>query len=163
MRHLLDVLKADLNCTPGSAVEQIHTGWEAAESLDLQEFDMKEELEFASESQRQKKSTQSEEFFGTMDLPLKEPDKCESPACRESSKERRSKNDFSEDVAKMMDAGTESDPCVKSEDDPDTSPSCEATLNLITCDSDSEANKELDDLEEGFAEALHISHDSSQQ
>ncbi|NWR65078.1 SPAT7 protein, partial [Bucorvus abyssinicus] len=71
MRHLLDVLKADLGCSPGSSMEQIHTGWEAVESLDLQEFDMKEELEFTSESQRQRKSTQSEEFFGTMDLPLK--------------------------------------------------------------------------------------------
>lgn len=144
-------------------MEQIHTGWEAAASLDLQEFDMKEELEFTSESQRQKKSTQSEEFFGTMDLHLKELNKHESPACRESSKETQSKNDFSEDIAKMMDAGTESDSCVKSENDPDTSPSREATSNLITCDNDLEANKELDDLEESFAEALCISHDSSQQ
>ncbi|KFO89024.1 Spermatogenesis-associated protein 7, partial [Buceros rhinoceros silvestris] len=68
MRYLLDVLKADLSCSPGSTVGQIHTGWEAAASLHLQEFGMKEELEFTSERQRQKKSTQSEEFFGTMDL-----------------------------------------------------------------------------------------------
>ncbi|KAM7110165.1 spermatogenesis-associated protein 7 isoform 4-T4 [Ciconia maguari] len=161
MRHLLDVLKADLGCSPGSSAEQIHAGWEAFDSLDLQEFDTMEELEFTSKSQRQRKATKSEELFGTMDLSLKKPNKCESSVCRESSKETQSKDHFSEDVAEMMDAGTESDSCVKSEEDPDASPSCEATVNLITCDSDLEANKELDDLEESFAEALQISHDYS--
>ncbi|KAK4821981.1 hypothetical protein QYF61_006229 [Mycteria americana] len=134
MRHFLDVLKADLGCSPGSSAEQIHAGWEAFDSLDLQEFDTMEELKFTSRSQRQRKATKSEEFFGTMDLSLKKPNKCESPVCRESSKETQSKDHFSEDVAEMMDAGTESDSCVKSEEDPDASPSCEATVNLITCD-----------------------------
>ncbi|XP_068255422.1 spermatogenesis-associated protein 7 isoform X2 [Nyctibius grandis] len=159
MRHLLDVLKADLGCSPGSEAEQTHAGWEAFDSLDLQEFDTMEELEFTSKSQQQKKATKSEEFFGTMDLSLKEPNKCESLVCRESPKETQSKDYFSEDVAEMVNAGTESDSCVKSEEDPDASPSCEATLNLITCDSDLEASKQLDDLEESFAEALHVSHD----
>ncbi|CAN0106871.1 unnamed protein product [Bubo scandiacus] len=158
MRHFLDVLKADLGCSSGSSAEQIHVGWEASDSLDLQEFDMMEELKFTSKSQRQRKATKSEEFFGTMDL-LKEPNKCESPVCRDP-KETQSKDDFS-DVTEMMNARPGSDSCVKSEEDPDTSPSCEATLNLITCDSVLEANKELDDLEESFAEALHISHDYS--
>ncbi|XP_010290433.1 PREDICTED: spermatogenesis-associated protein 7, partial [Phaethon lepturus] len=160
MRHLLDLLKADLGCSPSSGAEQIHAGWEAFDSLDLQEFDKMEELEFTSSNQRQRKATKTEGFFGTMDLPLKEPNKCESPVCRESSKEAQRKDDFSDDVAEMMDAGTESDSCAKPED-PGISPSCEATLNLITCDSDLEANKELDDLEESFAEALRISHDYS--
>ncbi|XP_049684642.1 spermatogenesis-associated protein 7 isoform X1 [Accipiter gentilis] len=158
MRYLLDVLKADLDCSPGSGAEQIHAGWEAFESMALQQFDTMEELEFTSKSQR--KATKSE-VSGTTDLSLKEPNKCESPLCRESSKETPSKDDFSEDVAEMMDAGTESDSYVKAEDDPETSPSCEATLNLITCDSDLEPTKELDDLEESFAEALQLSHDYS--
>ncbi|XP_059675497.1 spermatogenesis-associated protein 7 [Gavia stellata] len=158
MRHLLDVLKADLSCSLDSSAEEIHAGWEAFDSLDLQEFDMMEELEFTSKSQRQRKATKSEEFFRTMDLPLKEPNKCESPVCRESSKETQSKDDFSEHIAETMDAGTGSDSCVKSEDDPDASPSCEAALNWITCDSDLEANKEFVNLEESFAEALQISH-----
>ncbi|NXW64115.1 SPAT7 protein, partial [Eurystomus gularis] len=68
MRHLLDVLKADLSCSPGSSAEQIHTGWEALDTLDLQELDTVEELECTSKSQRQRKATKSEEFFGTMDL-----------------------------------------------------------------------------------------------
>ncbi|NXF50237.1 SPAT7 protein, partial [Oceanites oceanicus] len=71
MRHMLDVLKADLGCSPGSGAEQIHAGWETFDSLDLQEFDTLEELEFTSKSQRQRKATKSEEFFGTMDLSLK--------------------------------------------------------------------------------------------
>ncbi|NXD66947.1 SPAT7 protein, partial [Eolophus roseicapillus] len=71
MRHLLDVLKADLGCSPGSDAEHIHTGWEALDSLDLREFDTMEELEIISKSQRQGKATKSDEFFGTMDL-LKE-------------------------------------------------------------------------------------------
>ncbi|XP_035750176.1 spermatogenesis-associated protein 7 [Egretta garzetta] len=161
MRHLLDVLKADLGCSPSSSVEQIQAGWEAFDSLDLQEFDTVGELELTSKSQRQRKTTESEEFFGTVDVSLKEPNKCESPVCRESSKEPRSKDDFAEDVAEMMDSGTESGSCVKSEEDPDISLSREATLNLVTCDSDLEANKELDHLEESFAAALQISHDLS--
>ncbi|NWS51465.1 SPAT7 protein, partial [Chunga burmeisteri] len=59
MRHLLDVLKADLGCS----AEQIHAGSEAFDSL--------KELEFTSKGQRQRKATKSEEFFGTVDLPLK--------------------------------------------------------------------------------------------
>ncbi|XP_075282138.1 spermatogenesis-associated protein 7 isoform X2 [Opisthocomus hoazin] len=161
MRCLLDVLRADLGCSPGSGVQQSHAGCEALDPLDPQEFGTMEELEFTSRSQRQRKVAKSEEFFGTMELWLKEPNKCESPVCRESSKERQSKDDFSEDVTKMRDAGTESRSCVISEEDPDTSPSHEATLNLIACDSDLEANRELDDLEETFAEALQISHDYS--
>uniref|UniRef100_A0A8B9SLE9 Spermatogenesis-associated protein 7 n=1 Tax=Anas platyrhynchos TaxID=8839 RepID=A0A8B9SLE9_ANAPL len=36
MRHLLDVLKADLSCS----TEESHTDWEAVDSLDLEEFNM---------------------------------------------------------------------------------------------------------------------------
>lgn len=154
MRHLLEVLRADLGC---SGPEQSHTDWEACDSLELQEFDTMEELEFTGDSQR--KATRSEEFFETVDLLLKEPNECGSPVCGESSRETQSKDDFS-DVAETMDAGTELHSGVKCEEDPDTSPSHEATLNLITCDGDLEANRELDDLEENFAEALQISHDS---
>ncbi|KFQ79950.1 Spermatogenesis-associated protein 7, partial [Phaethon lepturus] len=68
MRHLLDLLKADLGCSPSSGAEQIHAGWEAFDSLDLQEFDKMEELEFTSSNQRQRKATKTEGFFGTMDL-----------------------------------------------------------------------------------------------
>ncbi|NWH72089.1 SPAT7 protein, partial [Piaya cayana] len=71
MRHLLDVLKADLGCGPASSAEGIHSSWEAIESLDLQEFDMIEELKFTSKSQRQTKATKHEEFLGSMDLSLK--------------------------------------------------------------------------------------------
>ncbi|XP_064007390.1 spermatogenesis-associated protein 7 isoform X2 [Pogoniulus pusillus] len=160
MRHLLDVLKADLSCSLSSSTEQIHTGWEAFDSLDLQEFDRMEELELINEgSQMQRKATEGEEFFGTMDSPLKEPNQCESSVIRESSKQTQSKDDFSQDVTEMMDAVTESDSSVKAEENLDTSPSCEAALNLVTCGSDLEATKEIDELEESFAEALHISHD----
>ncbi|KAM9555802.1 spermatogenesis-associated protein 7 isoform 1-T1 [Guaruba guarouba] len=156
MRHLLDVLKADLGCSPGSNAEHIHTGWEALDSLDLREFDVMEELEIISKIQRRGKATKSDEFFGTMDL-LKEPEKCESLTFRESSEETQSKDGFSENVTEMMDAGAVSGSCVKSEEDGDILPSCEATLNLITCDSGLEANEEIDDLEESFANALRIS------
>ncbi|KFZ62829.1 Spermatogenesis-associated protein 7, partial [Antrostomus carolinensis] len=68
MRHLLDVLKTDLGCSPGSAAERTHVGWEALDSMDLQELDTMEELKLTSKSQRQRKATKSEEFLGTMDL-----------------------------------------------------------------------------------------------
>ncbi|XP_031448982.1 spermatogenesis-associated protein 7 isoform X2 [Phasianus colchicus] len=160
MRHLLDVLKADLGCSSRSGAEQIHAGWEAIESLDLGKFNVMEQLKFCSRSRKQGKTTKSEEFFKTMDLLSKEPSVYEVSLCNENSKKTGSKGDFSEDVDEMMNAETESHACVKSED-PDASPSCEETLNLITCDSDLEANKELHDLEENFAEVLQITHDHS--
>ncbi|NXN30712.1 SPAT7 protein, partial [Nycticryphes semicollaris] len=71
MRQVLDVLKAELSCSPGSAAEQVHPDWDGLGSLDLQEFDRMEELEFTRTSQGQRKATRSEEFFETMELALK--------------------------------------------------------------------------------------------
>ncbi|NWW44012.1 SPAT7 protein, partial [Pedionomus torquatus] len=71
MRHVLDVLKAELSCSPSSAAEQVHPGWDTLGSLDLQEFDTTKELEFTRTSQGQRKATGSEEFFGTVELSLK--------------------------------------------------------------------------------------------
>ncbi|NXF01515.1 SPAT7 protein, partial [Smithornis capensis] len=71
MRHMLDMLKADLGCSLDSEAEQIHAGQEAFDSLDLQDFDSMEELEFTSKGHKLRKATKSEEFFGTMDLSLK--------------------------------------------------------------------------------------------
>ncbi|OXB55332.1 hypothetical protein ASZ78_002503 [Callipepla squamata] len=158
MRHLLDVLKADLGCSPGSGAEQSHAGWEAFGSLDLEELNMTEQLEATRRRQRQSKPTKSEGFF--MDLLLREPSTYEVPLCSENSRRTESKDDFSEDADEMMNAETEAHARVKSED-PDASPSCEETLNLIACDSDLDANKELDDLEENFAEVLQITRDHS--
>ncbi|NXU52662.1 SPAT7 protein, partial [Turnix velox] len=68
MRHFLDVLKAELSCSPDNDAEQIHPGWGTHQSLDLQELDTMEEL--SSKNQKQRKPT-SEEFFETMELSLK--------------------------------------------------------------------------------------------
>ncbi|NXP04881.1 SPAT7 protein, partial [Thinocorus orbignyianus] len=68
MRHVVDVLKADLGCSPGSATEQVHPGWDTLGLLDLQEFDTMKELEFTRTSQEERKATSGEEFFGTMEL-----------------------------------------------------------------------------------------------
>ncbi|NWU93316.1 SPAT7 protein, partial [Upupa epops] len=68
MRHFLDVLKADLSCSPGSGAEHIHTYWEAFSSVDLQECDGNEESEFTRRSQRQRKCTKSRDSFGATDL-----------------------------------------------------------------------------------------------
>ncbi|KFV93434.1 Spermatogenesis-associated protein 7, partial [Eurypyga helias] len=65
MRHLLDILKADLGC---SSAQQAHADWEGCESRDLQEFGTMEELEFTSVSQSQGKATTSEESLWTTDL-----------------------------------------------------------------------------------------------
>ncbi|NXP22069.1 SPAT7 protein, partial [Scytalopus superciliaris] len=69
MRRMLDALKRDLGLD--SEAEQSHASWEAFDSLDLQEFDPMEELEFTSKGHRLRKATKSEEFLGTMDLALK--------------------------------------------------------------------------------------------
>ncbi|NXK96341.1 SPAT7 protein, partial [Formicarius rufipectus] len=70
MRHILDELKRDL-CSLDSEAEQIQVGLEDYDSLDLQEFDPMEDLEFTSKGHKLRKSTRSEEFFGTMDSLLK--------------------------------------------------------------------------------------------
>ncbi|XP_071413806.1 spermatogenesis-associated protein 7 isoform X2 [Pithys albifrons albifrons] len=158
MRQMLDVLKRDLGCSLDSEEEQIHSGSEASDSLDLQEFDTIEELEFTSKGHRLRKAKKSEEFFGSMDSSLKQPNKCESPLCSVMSQITQSIEDFSENMAEMMDAGSESDSSVAPEEHTDTSHTCEASLNLIA-DSDLEVRKALDDLEETFAEALQLSHD----
>lgn len=145
-----------------SETELIQASREASESLDLQESDTIEELEFTSKGHRLRKAAKSEEFLETLNLSLQEPNKCESLSFSERSRETQSREDFSEDTTETMDAGTESDFCgVEFEEHPDASPTCEAASNLIACDSDLEVNKELDELEENFADTLHISRNYS--
>ncbi|XP_019136425.2 spermatogenesis-associated protein 7 isoform X2 [Corvus cornix cornix] len=145
-----------------SETELIQASREASESLDLQESDTIEELEFTSKGHRLRKATKSEEFLESINLSLQEPNKCESLSFSERSRETQSREDFSEDTTEMMDAGTESDFCgVEFEEHPDTLPTCEAASNLIACDSDLEVNKELDELKENFADTLHISRNYS--
>ncbi|KAM4778146.1 spermatogenesis-associated protein 7 isoform 4-T4 [Cyanocitta cristata] len=145
-----------------SETELIQASREASESLDLQESDTIEELEFTSKGHRLRKATKSEEFLESINLSLQEPNKCESLSFSERSRETQSREDFSEDTTEMMDAGTESDFFgVEFEEHPDTLPTCEAASNLIACDSDLEVNKELDELKENFADTLHISRNYS--
>ncbi|XP_037994886.1 spermatogenesis-associated protein 7 isoform X2 [Motacilla alba alba] len=162
MRQMLDVLKSDLGCSQDSDTELTHAGQEASGPLDQQECDTTEELTFASKGHRLRKATKNEEFLETVDFSLKKPNKCGSPSRSKRSRETQGKENFSEDTMEMMGAGRESDFCgAEFEEHPDTSPTCEAALNLFTCDSDFEVNKELDELDENFADALHISHNHS--
>ncbi|XP_062351681.1 spermatogenesis-associated protein 7 [Cinclus cinclus] len=157
MRQMLDVLKSDLGCGQDSETELIHEGQDA---LDPQKFDETEELEFTSESHGLRK--ESEEFRETMDVSLKKPKKCDSLSWSKRSRETRSREESSEDTTETMDAGTECDFCgVEFEEHPDTPPTCEADLNLISCDCGLGVSKELDELEENFAGTLHISRNYS--
>ncbi|NXA59574.1 SPAT7 protein, partial [Mohoua ochrocephala] len=70
MRHMLDVLKSDLGCSQDSEAELSHGGQDTSESLDLQESDTIEELEFTSKGHRLRKATKSEEFLETINLSL---------------------------------------------------------------------------------------------
>ncbi|NWH29934.1 SPAT7 protein, partial [Chloropsis hardwickii] len=71
MRQMLAVLKSDLGCNQDTETELSCAGQEAVDPLDLQEFGMKEELEFTSKGHRLRKATKSEEFLETLDLSLK--------------------------------------------------------------------------------------------
>ncbi|XP_063255190.1 spermatogenesis-associated protein 7 [Prinia subflava] len=160
MRRMLAVLKSDLGCGQDSETELTHAGQESLDSLDLQE-DVIEELKLTKTGCRLRKATKSEEFLETMDLSLKEPKKCESLSL--SSTDTPSREDSSEDTTECMDAATESELCgVEFEGHPDTSRTCEAALNSTACGSDSEVNKELDELEEDFSD-LKLSSSYSQQ
>uniref|UniRef100_A0A8C3NXH0 Spermatogenesis associated 7 n=1 Tax=Cyanoderma ruficeps TaxID=181631 RepID=A0A8C3NXH0_9PASS len=157
MRQMLDVLKSELSCCQNSETELIHAG---QESLDLQEGVI-EELKLTRKDHRPRKATKSVEFLETMDLSLKEPKSYDSLSSSERSTETPSREDSSDDTTEVMDAATESECCgVEFEEHPDTSHTCQAALNLIACDSDSEVSKELDELEENFAD-LHLSHSCS--
>lgn len=154
MRHMLAVLKSDLCCDQDTETELIHAGHGSLNPLDLQEGVI-EELKFAREGHKLRKATRSEEFLETMSL--KEPNKCESLSSSERSTDTPSREDSSEDTTEIMDAATESEFCgLEFEEHPDTSHTCEAALKSISCDSDSEVNKGLDELEENFAD-LHLS------
>uniref|UniRef100_A0A8C3MJX0 Spermatosis associated 7 n=1 Tax=Geospiza parvula TaxID=87175 RepID=A0A8C3MJX0_GEOPR len=158
MRHMLDVLKADLGCDQDSDTDPIHADQEASGPLEQQKCGTTEELEFASKGHRLRKATKNEEFLETRDLSLTKPNKCGSLSRSKRSRETRGKEDFSEDTTEIMGAGKESDFCgVVFEEHPDTSATCEAASNLFVCDSDFDVNKELGELDENFAEALHIS------
>ncbi|XP_064279724.1 spermatogenesis-associated protein 7 isoform X3 [Passer domesticus] len=160
MRQMLDVLKSDLGCSQDSNIELIRAAQEASGPRDLQECDTTGELKFASKGHKLRKATKNEEFLETIDLSLKKPNKCESMPRSKRSRETRGKKDFSEDTTEIMGAGTDSDFCgVEFEEHPDTSSTCEAAF--FACDSDLEVNKELDELEENFQEALHISRNYS--
>ncbi|NXM70610.1 SPAT7 protein, partial [Serilophus lunatus] len=71
MRRMLDMLKTELCCSLDSEAQQSHAGQEASDSLDLKDLDTTEKLKFTSKGCRPRKTTESEEFFGTMDLTLK--------------------------------------------------------------------------------------------
>ncbi|CAN8215461.1 unnamed protein product [Coccothraustes coccothraustes] len=159
MRQMLDVLKSDLGCNQDSDTEPVHAGQEASGPVEQQQFDTTEEFEFTSKDHRLRKATKNEEFLETRDLSLKKPNKCGSLSRSKRSREARGKEDFSEDTTERMGAGKGSNFCgVEFEEHPSTSPTREAASNLFVCDSDFEVNKELDDLDVNFAEALHISH-----
>nr|XP_031360788.1 spermatogenesis-associated protein 7 isoform X2 [Lonchura striata domestica] len=160
MRQMLDMLKSDLGCSEDSVTEIIYAGQEASGPLDLQEFDTTEKPERTSKGHKLRKATKNEEFLESVDL-LKKPNIRESLSRSRRSRETRRK-DFSEDTIEIMGAGTESDFCGEELEHSDTSPTCEAALNLAAWDSDLEVNEELDELGEDFAEALHISRNCNQ-
>ncbi|XP_066044721.1 spermatogenesis-associated protein 7 isoform X2 [Chamaea fasciata] len=153
MRQMLDVLKSELGCCQDGETELIHAGQEA---LGLQEEDATEELNLTRRGHRPRKAAKSVEFLE--DLSFKEPNKRESLLSSERRTETPSREDSSEDTTEVMDAATESE-CrgVEFEEHPDTSHTCEAALNLIACDSDLGVRKELEELEENFAD-LHLAH-----
>ncbi|XP_059330697.1 spermatogenesis-associated protein 7 isoform X4 [Ammospiza nelsoni] len=158
MRQMLEVLKSDLGCDQDSDTEQIHADQEASGALEQHKCGTTEEPEFDSKGHRLRKATKNEEFLESRDLSSTKPNNCRSVSWSKRSRETQGKEDFSEDTTEIMGAGKESDfRGVVFEEHPDTSPTCEAASNLFGCDSDFDTNKELDELDGNFAEALHIS------
>ncbi|XP_057883031.1 spermatogenesis-associated protein 7 isoform X1 [Melospiza georgiana] len=158
MRQMLEVLKSDLGCDQDSDTEQIHADQEASGPLEQHKCGTTEEPEFDSKGHRLRKATKNEEFLESRDLSSTKPNNCRSVSWSKRSRETQDKEDFSEDTTEIMGAGKESDfRGVVFEEHPDTSPTCEAASNLFGCDRDFHSNKELDELDGNFAEALHIS------
>ncbi|XP_043405410.1 spermatogenesis-associated protein 7 isoform X3 [Chelonia mydas] len=156
MRHLLDVLKVDLGCSTEKS-ERVNGSMEVIDPFDLERFETLDQLQFTSKNWKQNKTTKSEEFLKAMDLLSKETDKLNHPLHSEMSKQMHDRDIFSKDITKVVSVGTDPYSSVQSEEASGISHTFEPTLNSTTCDSDFESNKELDDLEENFAEALQIS------
>ncbi|XP_075782862.1 spermatogenesis-associated protein 7 isoform X2 [Pelodiscus sinensis] len=155
MRHLLDLLKVDLGCNTSKS-ERVNGGTEVIDPFDPERFETLDQLQFSCKNWKQNKTTKSEEFLKAMDL-LTSETKLKSPLHNETSNQMHDKDIFSKDLTEVVSVGTDPYSSVKSEEAPDISYTFEPTLNSTTCDSDFESNKELDDLEENFAEALQIS------
>ncbi|EMP39410.1 Spermatogenesis-associated protein 7 [Chelonia mydas] len=156
MRHLLDVLKVDLGCSTEKS-ERVNGSMEVIDPFDLERFETLDQLQFTSKNWKQNKTTKSEEFLKAMDLLSKETDKLNHPLHSEMSKQMHDRDIFSKDITEVVSVGTDPYSSVQSEEASGISHTFEPTLNSTTCDSDFESNKELDDLEENFAEALQIS------
>uniref|UniRef100_A0A8C4VV03 Spermatosis associated 7 n=1 Tax=Gopherus evgoodei TaxID=1825980 RepID=A0A8C4VV03_9SAUR len=151
MRHLLDVLKVDLGCNTEKS-ERVNGSMEVIDPFDLERFETLDQLQFTSKNWKQNKTTKSEEFLKAMDLLSKETNNLKHPLDSETSKQIHDKDIFSKGITEAVSVGTDPYSSVKSEEAPDISHTFEPTLNSTTCDSDFESNKELDDLEENFAE-----------
>ncbi|XP_073205468.1 spermatogenesis-associated protein 7 isoform X2 [Lepidochelys kempii] len=156
MRHLLDVLKVDVGCSTEKS-ERVNGSMEVIDPFDLERFETLDQLQFTSKNWKQNKTTKSEEFLKAMDLLSKETDKLNHSLHSEMSKQMHDKDIFSKDITEVVSVGTDPYSSVQSEEASGISHTFEPTLNSTTCDSDFESNKELDDLEENFAEALQIS------
>ncbi|XP_074854873.1 spermatogenesis-associated protein 7 isoform X2 [Carettochelys insculpta] len=155
MRHLLNVLKVDLGCRTEKS-ERVN-GMEVIDPFDLERFETLDQLQLSNKNWKQNKTTKSDEFLKAMDLLSKEPDKLKPPLHRETSNQMCDKDIFSTDLTGVVGVGTDPYSSVQPEETPDISHTFESTLNSTTCDSDFESTKELNDLEENFAEALQIS------
>ncbi|XP_066480117.1 spermatogenesis-associated protein 7 [Tiliqua scincoides] len=159
MRHLLEILKVDLGCTNENYLGEPAT-------FGLRQNEPAENLQHPDDTQRQSKpASKNEEILKAIDFIANEQAEPKSLVCSEKSQKVESKDGFSKNLSEPVPIGPDPSSFVTKET-PDTSCMLPPTLDSTTCDADfemSESLREVDDLQESFAESLHLSTDNAQQ
>lgn len=158
MRHLLDILKTDLGCNK----EEKSVGKPA--TFGFQQNEPAEYLQHPGDTPRWSKlATKSEDILKAIDFLAHEQAEPEYSVCNDTSPNMEGKDEFSEDLSKLVPVGPDPLSLVESAETPDNSA---PTLSSTACDADfetSESLREVDNLQDSFAESFHISTDNAQQ
>lgn len=161
MRHLLEILKADLGCsTDDNSVGEPAT-------FGLQQNEPAEHLQHPHAAQRQSKpAARSESVSEALDLIANEEAELRSSMCSNKFQKMEGKVEFARDLSKRGSTGSDPSAFLVTAETSDASCLLPATLSSTTCDSyfeTSESLIEVDDLQESFAESLHLSTDNAQE
>ncbi|KAJ6661258.1 hypothetical protein lerEdw1_015395 [Lerista edwardsae] len=161
MRHLLEILKADLGCSKDDKSVGEPT------TFGLQQDEPVEHLQHPCDAQRQSKpATKSESVSEALGLIANEQAQPKSSACSNKFQKVEGKAEFARDLSKPGSTGSDPSAFMVTAETSDTSCLLPPTLSSTTCESyfeTSESLREVDDLQESFAESFHLSTDSAQE
>lgn len=161
MRHLLEILKADLGCSK----DDQSVGEPA--TFGLQQNGPAEHRQHRSDAQRQSKpATKGAAVSQALDFIANEEAEPKSSVCSDKFQKMEGNVEFARDLSEPGSTGPDPLPFMVIAETSDTSCLLPPTLSSTTCDAyfeTSDSLREVDDLQESFAESLHLSTDNAQE